>query len=193
MKNNLPNFADGLRPTRRPSDAIAVLNRVLRLQQRSVANYLRFARPWTSESDHVLLAVVLKIADVQRANARRLGQLLVERRASPLRETFGEELTGLNFLSIRYAAAQVARDLNAIIAELQTCLPTFQDDREAARLIREVLADEQRNLATLQDELDHLENEARGIAHESVEAQRWVREHKLHRAEWQTSPPPLAV
>jgi hypothetical protein len=193
MKNSLTQPVHSLRQKRGQCDIIAVLIRILTLQKCSVANYLRFARPWTNDSDRVLLATIFKIADVQRANAHRVGQVLVDRRASPLRATFDTELTSLNYVSIRYAAAQVARDLESIIKELRACLATLRDDHEVARLVQKVLADEQCNLAMLQKELDLLESEALGVADEDRQSQPTVREHDTRRRAARTSPQPLAA
>src|SRR5688572_9477460 len=91
-----------------------IMNRVLNLQRFSLPNYLRFARPWTREADHVLWAIVFGIADVQQRHAARVGELLVERHASTEPGAFPMRFTGLNDLSIRYLAPLVVEDLNRI-------------------------------------------------------------------------------
>ncbi len=138
----------------RPSKTI--LNHVLNLQRFSLANYLRFARPWTHEADHVLLAIVFGIADTQQKHASRVGELLIERHASTELGTFPVRFTGLNDLSIRYLAPFVVEDLKGIIHDLRWCDDAVRDDRPSWELVQAILADEQRHLRILLEELDHL-------------------------------------
>jgi hypothetical protein len=137
-----------------------VLNRALNLQRFSLANYLRFARPWAREADHVLLAVVFGIADVQRKNSVRVGELLVERHASVEPGVFPMRFTGLNDLSILYAAPHVVEDLERIVQELCVCGDMLRDDRTAWDLVQTILHDDQRHLQILRDELHHAQESA---------------------------------
>jgi hypothetical protein len=133
------------------------LNRALNLQRFSLTNYLRYARPWASEADHILLALVFRIAELQMQNANRIGELLVERHASVEPGTFPMRFTGLNDLSIRYAAPHIVDDLEQIIHELHRCGELLRDDREACEIVQAILRDEQRHLTLLRDELRHIE------------------------------------
>ncbi len=133
-----------------------ILNHVLNLQRFSLANYLRFARPWTREADHVLLAIVFGIADTQQKHAARVGQLFVERHASTDLGDFPRRFTGLNDLSIRYLAPLVVEDLKRIIHDLRSCGDAVRDDRPSWELVQAILADEQRHLRILLEELNYL-------------------------------------
>ena|SRR5687768_5270905 len=146
----------GLRPI---VDSRTVLNHVLNLQRFSLANYLRYARPWASEPDHVLLTVVFGIAQVQQENAKRVGVLLVERHASAEPGTFPMRFTGLNDLSIRYVAPRVVEDLERIIYDLRWCAEALREDRTAWELLQAILHDEERHLQMLRDELLHSQKE----------------------------------
>jgi hypothetical protein len=134
-----------------------VLNHALNFQRFSLANYLRYARPWASDADHVLLALVFRIAELQMQNANRIGELLVERHASVEPGTFPMRITGLNDLSIRYAAPHIVDDLEQIIHELYRCGELLRDDHEACEIVQAILRDEQRHLTLLRDELRHIE------------------------------------
>ncbi len=137
----------------------AVLNHVLNLQRFSLANYLRFARPWACEPDHVLLTVVFGIAQAQQKQAERIGMLLVERHARAEPGTFPLRFTGLNDLSIRRVAPLVAEDLERIVQDLHGCAEALRDDGPALALVQAILRDEQRHLQMLRDELLHLQKE----------------------------------
>lgn len=125
------------------------LNHVLNLQRFSLANYLRFARPWTREADCKLLATVFDIAEVQMQNATRIGGLLVERHASIEPGSFPTRFIGLNDLSIEHAALRVAEDLDWIIRNLQSCEDVLGDDAAAWELVQGMLRDEKRNINML--------------------------------------------
>jgi hypothetical protein len=140
-------------------DSKAVLNHVLNLQRFSLANYLRFARPWACEPDHVLLTVVFGIARVQQEHVTRVGKLLVERHASAEPGSFPMRFTGLNDLSIRYVAPLVVDDLERIIHDLRCCAEALRDDGPALALVQAILRDEERHLQVLGDELRHTEQE----------------------------------
>jgi hypothetical protein len=58
-------------PLRPVKQSKFILNHVLNLQRFSLPNYLRFARPWAREPDHILLKLVFGIAQVQHENDMR--------------------------------------------------------------------------------------------------------------------------
>jgi hypothetical protein len=142
-------------------DNRAVLNQMLNLQRFSLANYLRYARPWAGEADHLLRAVVFGIADAQSQNANRIGELLVERHASVEPGAFPKRFTGSNDVSIRYAAPRVVDDLGRITQSLRWCAADLGDDAVALDLVQSILGDDQRHLLILRDELEHLEQTSR--------------------------------
>ena len=144
-----------------------VLNRALNLQRFSLAKYLRYARPWASEADHVLLAVVFRIAQVQKYNATRIGDLLVERHGSAEPGSFPLHFTGLNDLSIRHLAPLVVKDLQRVIHDLRSCAQALRDDSTALELVEAILRDEERHLQILCEELGHL-NESDRADQQSV-------------------------
>jgi hypothetical protein len=131
------------------------LNHVLNLQRFSLANYLRFARPWTQEPDHLLLTVVFGIAQAQQENATRIGELLIQRHASVRPGTFPISFTGLNDLSVRHVAPRVVEDLQRTIHDLGWCVEALPDDEAARRIVQAILRDEERHLQILRDELHH--------------------------------------
>ena len=138
-----------------------VLNHVLNLQRFSLANYLRFARPWASEPDHVLLTVVFGIAQAQQQHADRIGMLLVERHARAEPGTFPLRFTGLNDLSIRHVSPLVVEDLERMIHDLHGCAEALRDDSAASALVQAILRDEQRHLQILREEVGHLAESVR--------------------------------
>jgi hypothetical protein len=146
-----------LRPT---ITSKSILSHVLNLQRFSLANYLRFARPWTQEPDHLLLTVVFGIAQAQQENATRVGELLVERHASVQPGTFPMRFTGLNDLSVRHVAPRVVEDLEWIIHELRFCAEALRDDEAARKIVQPILRDEERHLRILRDELHHAQHTA---------------------------------
>jgi len=151
------NFNKGVTMGIRPLvNSRVILNRVLNLLRFSLASYLRFSRPWTREADHHLLALVFGIAKIQKENAMRVGAFLVERHASVESGTFPVSYTGMNGLSIRYAAPRVVEDQKRIVRELCWCSDVLPRDPEAQELVREVLRDEERHLKVLREELHHV-------------------------------------
>jgi hypothetical protein len=135
----------------------AILNHVLNLQRFSLANYLRYARPWAGGPDHILLKVVFGIAQVQRENATRVGELLVQRHASAAPGIFLMSFTGLNDLSVRHVAPRVVEDLERIIHELRLCAEALRDDDLAREIVEAILHDEERHLRILCDEIRRVE------------------------------------
>jgi hypothetical protein len=129
---------------------------VLNLQRFSLANYLRYARPWVREPDHVLLSVLFGIAQVQHENAARIGELLVQRHASVEPGTFPMVFTGLNDLSARHVAPHVVEDLERIIHELRLCAEVLRDDAIAREIVEAILRDEQRHAQILREEVGHV-------------------------------------
>ncbi len=133
-----------------------LLNQVFNLQRFSLANYLRFAGPWSREPDHVLLEVLCAIAQVQDQNAARVGELLSERHASPRPGNFPTRFTGLNDISVRHAAPHVVEDLERTIYKMSACLEAHGDDSTGRDIVQAILLDEQQNLKILREELDHV-------------------------------------
>jgi hypothetical protein len=129
---------------------------VLNLQRFSLANYLRYARPWVGEPDHVLLSVLFGIAQVQRENAMRIGELLVQRHASVEPGTFPAGFTGLNDVSLRHVAMRVVEDLERIILELRLSAAALRDDAIAREIVETLLRDEERHVQILREEVGHV-------------------------------------
>lgn len=136
------------------ADSRAVLNHALNLQRFSLANYVRFAKPWANESDRGLLSVLSNIAEAHTEGATRVGQLLVERHACVNGGAFPARFTALNDLSVRHVAAQMVEDLERNVRRLRSCAEALNDDVTAREIVDELLHEEQHHLRTLRDALN---------------------------------------
>jgi hypothetical protein len=141
----------------------------------------------------VLLFIVFKIASVQEESANRIGRLLMERRASPELGNFPMDFTDLNHLSIRYSARRVVDNLSRIISEVRSSIQALRRDAVAARLLQEVLEDEERNFAILHDELRHLAEQEHAIREENMTTELAAPQHESQQITSRTAPGPLAV
>ena len=130
------------------------LNRLFALQEFSLANYAVQAALYSGGDEAEDLAMIEKIADVQRTYASDIGRLLVERRIYPEIRGFPMSFTGLNYLGARYVAAEILKNQPELIEAIVGCLEDMYDDSEARALGRRVLTSEQENFGRLQRLLD---------------------------------------
>jgi hypothetical protein len=141
----------------------------------------------------VLLSIIFKIAYVQKESANRIERLLMERRANPELGNFPMDFTDLNHLSIRYSAGRVVEDLSRIISELRLSIQALRRDVVAARLLQEVLEDEEHNLVMLRSELRHLAEQEHAIREENITTELAAPQHDSQQITSRTAPGPLAV
>jgi hypothetical protein len=131
-----------------PESQVA-LNRLLEIEQFSLANYLLNARPWTHPGDEPLLDTVRRIAEDQRNQAIRIGQLLVDRNGYIERNQFPMEFVDYNDLALDYLMQRVIEDQQQLINEVAAGREQLADDPEARQLADEILANEKQHLEML--------------------------------------------
>lgn len=128
-----------------------VLNRLYRLEEYSLANYLRFAEPWTTRDRQSVAETIRSIAADQRAFAERIGKLIVARDGTIEPGVFPLRFTALNDLSLDYLIGRVLEDEERIVREVAAILPQLCEDDAAVALARELLAAEQAHLQALRE------------------------------------------
>lgn len=100
-----------------PTDTNDLLNRLLVLNHRSLAQYLRYANPWRRYNDDRVEKVVLQIADNQMRMVDRLGKAILENRGTVHYGEFPMTFTGWHDLSYDFLLNMlVERQVKEVVA-----------------------------------------------------------------------------
>jgi len=134
---------------RRHRKSRKVLNRLLALEQYSLANFLLYAPPWTTPDEEPLVETVRRIAADQQENATRIGQLLFDRYGYAESGQFPFEFTAYDDLALDYLLQPLLDHQRRLVEEVARCVEQLADDPEAKQLAEEVLASEKRHLEQL--------------------------------------------
>jgi bacterioferritin (cytochrome b1) len=130
-------------------ESLPVLNRLLALQQYSLANYLLYANPWVPPGGERLLEAIRQIAANHQVQACRIGRLIVNRRGAIGPGHFPMRFTAYNDLALDYLAQRLLEQERELIDEVSRGVARLDDDPEARRLAEDVLASEERHFKML--------------------------------------------
>lgn len=130
-------------------EAFVGLNQLYAIEQFSLANYLRYAKPWASAADECLAEAIRHIADRQCEFSQRVGALLIERRSHVVSDSFPFSFTAYNDLSLGYLAPRVMEDQERIVGQVRAIAHQLCADVTAFELTNEILAAEQAHLNDL--------------------------------------------
>lgn len=131
-----------------------LLHRLYAVERFSLANYLRYSRPWTTRQSRALLDTVMLVADDQQAAADRIGALIVERGGYAPGGSFPLRFTAYHDLSIDYLIGRVIDEQRRIVDELRSSARQLADDVAAQALVEEILGAETGHLQNLLELVD---------------------------------------
>lgn len=149
---------------------LAGLNQLYALEKFSLANYLRYAKPWVSPADQCLGEAIRRIGAQQLEYADRVGSLIIERRGHVESESFPFRFTAYNDLSLAYLAPRVMEDQERIVRQVSEVARQLRADAEAYDLVNEIFGGEQAHLDNLRELLDRPNRDTR--RHAAVEGSR---------------------
>ncbi|MCA9266164.1 MAG: hypothetical protein KDA60_20030, partial [Planctomycetales bacterium] len=124
------------------------------IENLSLANYLRYARPWVATADQCLAEAIRHIGDQQREFAERVGSLIIERYGRVEGRSFPFRFTAYNDLSVAYLAPRVMEDQERIVRQVRAIAHQLCADAVACDLASEILGAEQAHLDNLRELLD---------------------------------------
>lgn len=132
--------------------ATDTLRKLLAIERFSLANYLRYARPWTGQTweEDRRLAAIDQIARDQQQDAERIAELLIQRDGYVPSGTFPLDFTALNDLALDYVAMRVLENEETMIREIEDAVSQAGGDAELQSVARDVLKAEQSHWRTLQ-------------------------------------------
>lgn len=131
----------------------AVLNRILALEQYSLANYLMDAHPWRYQGDEKLVAVVRAIAEDQQRYADQIGRWIVDHDGVILPSQYPMRFTAYNDVSIDFLMDRLVEDQRRLIDQLQQLVPQLAGSGEPYELAQQILGAEKAHLENLQQAL----------------------------------------
>ena len=131
------------------TDSKPVLTRLLHREQYSLANYLLDAPPWVPPGREHAWEEVRRIAEAQRANAVRIGRLLVCRHGYAESGLFPVEFTRDNDVSLDYLVPRLVEHQQSLVADIERALGELGRDEEARRVVRTLLDAEREHLVRL--------------------------------------------
>lgn len=150
--------------------SLSVLNQLYAAVKFSLANYLRYAKPWGSPAEESLRESIRRIADEQMEASDRVGSLIMERRGRVEGGAFPMSFTALNDLSLAYLAPSVLKDQERIVRVVESVANHIGSDSTAHALTLELLANARSHQDNLREVIEDRECDVPGnarIAHTS--------------------------
>lgn len=120
-------------------EAIAVLERLLRLLCRSLAAYLADARPWARADDHRLQEALDHLVADQQMYARRVAEAITERGGRPDPGQFSTTTAGKNDLGLAFLLQEVIADQQRAAAVVEQCAAQLENAPPLHALAEEIL------------------------------------------------------
>jgi hypothetical protein len=133
------------------SDTIDVLNRVLAILERSLPQYLQYARPYIPAGREDVSQTLSEIVADQRKLADRVSQMIVESGSLPDTGKFPIEFTDTHDLSIDYLIQEAIGYQKQDIAELAECAESLNLSPAAQSLAAESLGLAKGHLESLEE------------------------------------------
>lgn len=134
----------------KPPNSVAVLNRLLQIQYRSLPMFLAGADPWTQQGDAKAAEALANIVADQKASAKRIADLILERGSQVDTGNFPIEYAELHFLALDYLLKELVERQKVDLARIERCVADLAGDRQAKMLAEEVLGAERAHLETLE-------------------------------------------
>lgn len=138
---------------------LAALKNLHAIERFSLANYLRYAKPWVSAADQCLCEAVRRIGNQQLEFSDRVGALIIERRGHVDGGSFPFRFTAYNDLSVAYLAPRVMEDQEQIVRQVRAIAHQLHGDAVACDLVNEILGAEEAHLDSLRELLSGQESE----------------------------------
>jgi hypothetical protein len=132
-------------------DAIAVLERLLRLLCRSLPAYLGDARPWARAGDSPLQAALDSLVADQRAYAARVAEAIVARGGRPDPGRFPAAMSAKNDLGLEFLLREVIADQERTAAAVARCAGEVEGDPSLHALTEEVFGNVHGHLDILRE------------------------------------------
>jgi hypothetical protein len=129
----------------------ALLNQLYAIERFSLANYLRYAKPWVSPADQYLAEAIRHIGDQQSEFADRIGSMIIDRRGHVHSDSFSFRFTAYNDLSVSYLAPRVMEDQERIVRQVSEIAHQLRADAVACDLANEILGAENAHLDNLRE------------------------------------------
>jgi len=131
------------------SRTVFVLNKILALQQYSLANYLVDAHPWLHYGDEKLVQIVRAIAEDQQRYFEQLGRWIVDHDGTILPGHYPLRFTAYNDVSLEYLWDRLIEDERHIVEQLEQLVPQLAGTGEPYELALQILGSEKAHLENL--------------------------------------------
>ncbi len=132
-------------------DPIDVLGRLFRVLQRSFAQYLAGADPWTQPGEEDARRTLDHLVADQRMYAGRAAELIMAERGRVENGDFPMEFTEYNMLSLDYLVTELVRRQRGDIAQIERCVAQLSIHLPARVLAEEILGNARGHLESLEE------------------------------------------
>lgn len=131
--------------------SLAALNQLIRLHNRSLASYLRYASPEWHRGDERAREVLEQINGQQSEIVERAGELVVECNGVVDYGAYPMVYTGYHDLSFTFLLGQLLKEQAAMVQRLDELAGRTSDDPRIHELVQEALGLARGHLQTLQE------------------------------------------
>lgn len=134
-----------------PMQTQALLNRLLATQYRSLAMYLIYASPWTSQGDERAQATLQHMVDDQKSLSSRIAEYIQQHHGNVELGDFPMEFTGVNDCSLDFLVRKLIELQQATIREIESIVSALAADPRARSLAEETLGAARGHLENLEE------------------------------------------
>ena len=128
-----------------------ILNEVLRLHSRSLANYLGDASPWFRGGHDKATQTLAQIVDDQRETVERLGEMILANGGVVYSGEFPMTFTSLHDLSFDYLLGKLIEAQRQLVVRLEGCVDRLRLVPLAKATVEEALGMAKGHLQSLEE------------------------------------------
>lgn len=133
------------------AETIAILNRLVTIHRCSLASYMKFACPWSAESNGQILETLAAITDDHAQTADRIASFVLEQGGILATGDFPMEFPGYHDVSLSFLLDQLVTRQLADMDAIKTCVEDLQMTPMAKALAEEALGESKAHLELLEE------------------------------------------
>jgi hypothetical protein len=128
---------------------IALLNRILARETRSLLQYMSDAWPWTDAEHSDLPERLQRIVNEEREAHGRLTKWLLRHKISLASSNFPKDFSNLHFIAMDHLLPQLIDSQRHLVKQLESDVTAIRDE-EACAIVQKTLEEKRRHLAELE-------------------------------------------
>ena len=130
-------------------NTLPTLNALLNRLSHSMLQYMGEVWPWTAAADASRQSSFMSLVDKQRHASERLAGFLIERNSVLELQNYPFDGSMFHYCTLDFVMPRLIEDESRLLSDLKAASHAVGADKDAARLIDQLIAEEEQTLAKL--------------------------------------------